>query len=1031
MMARFLSNTVLANLVFALVLSLGILSYLDLPRQKDPTINFNWIVIITALPGASAEDIETRVTQPLEDALRKLNDVNFVSSTSRVGLSNILVRFRDLNTHTFDKRVNDLRREIQNKRPELPADIVEPMIIEITSANAYPSASLILQGQAEDEVLRRHAFQLKRELERIKGIDRVDTIGLNDPEFQVRLNLDALANLGLNPVTVADMIAHQWQDQAAGKLRVANEEWLVRHIGQFPDAEQLAQLKLPSTQGEIRLSDVAQIVRARKDATQKVAFEGLPAVMLAVMKSGEANTLQLVQQLEGFIVEYNQQYDNQGLTLFLADDQTESTRTAIDMMQTNALQGLLFVLLVSWLFLGWRIGVLVALAIPFSLAGVFITLAGLGETLNLTVLLGVIIALGMLVDVAVVMVESMHQYLHRGRNAIEATIEAMREVGWPVIAAVLTTIAAFLPLMLMPGILGDFMRIVPLVVTIALIISLIQAFWMLPSQSHALHLSSHTDHRIRPGREQRLMKLRNLYGRLLIKSFRYPLLTLLFLLASFASAIYLVASERISTNFFASDTLTVFYVNIELPPGTPLDTTLAYTLKIEQQARQSLQTNEVRSLVSYAGQMFTETEPLIGEAYGQIFISLNPLTREQREVDEIIESLRAVLTNQAPPPAHVSLLKLSGGPPSAKPISVKVRGDDYPRIQAAIDDLSKLLRAIPGVTDISHDASLGTTQLVTQLDMAAIHRAGLTAQQVTRSLRLLTDGEIVAQMNDRGEKVDLRIRTQNPKTEDIQAWLAQTISGPNGQRISLNDLLDVRVEQGYASLRHHNFSRAITLEADLDQRQIDTLTANQRLQADWAHIAAAHPGINLDFSGELDEIEESLDAMLLLFVMGLGLMYLILGAQFRSYWQPFIILITIPMAFTGVAYGLWISGYPLSLYTLYGVVALSGIAVNAAIVLISAANQRRNQGMSVLHAILYAARRRLVPILITATTTMAGLMGLALGLAGHSLMFSPVATAIVWGISVSTLLTLFTIPLIYRLSARKTRKTSFLTTSDR
>jgi len=243
------------------------------------------------------------------------------------------------------------------------------------------------------------------------------------------------------------------------------------------------------------------------------------------------------------------------------------------------------------------------------------------------------------------------------------------------------------------------------------------------------------------------------------------------------------------------------------------------------------------------------------------------------------------------------------------------------------------------------------------------------------------------------------------------------IATPKGV-VSLSELLEAEVRQGFVTLKHHNFSRAITLEADLDKTQTDTLVANQILQDEWAKIQSQHPGINLDFSGELDEINESLEAMQYLFILGIGIMYLILGAQFNSYLQPLIILVTIPMAFTGVAYGLWLSNNPLSLYTLYGVVALSGIAVNSAIVLIAAANERRIQGMSILHSIVYAARRRLTPIIITATTTMSGLMALALGSGGHSLMFSPVATAIVWGIFVSTLLTLFTIPLLYRLSVR-------------
>ncbi len=1021
MIRAFLRNRVLANLVFALVIVMGVLSYQMLPRQQDPTINFNWIVIITALPGASAEDVEMRVTQPIEDALRKLNDVNFVSSTSRVGLSNILVRFRDLDERTFDKRVNDLRREIQSKRSELPRDIVEPIILEITSANAFPSATIVVQGQDDDESLRRLSYQLERDLEQMRGVDRVDTLGLNDPEVQVKLDFERLANLGVNPAEIADMIGMQWQDLAAGRLQVSHQQWLVRHIGQSPEPEDLAFLQLPLSSGELALEEIASIQRARKDATNKVLFQQKPAVMMAVMKDANTNTLELIDALDDFLVEWNQLNTGQGVTAFLADDQTETTRRAINIMQSNAVQGLFFVFVVSWLFLGWRIGLLVALAIPFSLTGVFILLHAQQETLNLTVLLGVIIALGMLVDVAVVMVEATHQRLQKGLDTIEAAIGAMQEVGWPLLAAIMTTIAAFLPLMLMPGILGDFMRIVPLVVTFALLFSLIQAFWMLPSQTKLLQ-SDPVYQRHHISRRERIMqRLRNMYGRFLVKSFRHPWITLVVLTGAFSSAIYLFTSDRISTNFFAADTLQVFYINVEMPPGSTLGSTLETTHQVEQLAKELLYDNEIRSMVSYAGQIFTETEPLLGDAYGQVFVSLTSRHNGGRSADQIIQSLRDQLPRMAPSPARVSLLKLSGGPPSAMPISIKVRGDDYAVIQEAVNDLTSILQSIDGITDIASDASPGIQQLVTRLNLPAIRRAGLDPTTVTRTLRLMTDGEVVAQMTDRGEQVELRVRSHSTQTDDIQQWLDTLIASPHGGLIPLSELVSVEVKVGFESLRHYNFSRSITLEANIDRSKIDTLQANQRIQDKWQTIALQHPGITLDFSGELDDIQESLSALTALFVLGVGIMYLILGAQFRSYFQPFIILLTVPMAFTGVAYGLWLSNNPLSLYTLYGLVALSGIAVNSAIVLIAATNSRRDAGMSVQHAIIYAARRRLIPILITAATTMAGLMGLALGLGGKSLIFGPVATAIVWGICVSTLLTLFTIPLIYKLTHRQVR----------
>jgi len=1017
MMRALISNHVLANLVFVLVLVLGALSYQLMPRQQDPTINFNWVVIVTNLPSASSEDIESRVTQPLEDALRKVGDIKFISSTSRVGISNILVRFRDLDERVFDKRVNDLRREIQNKRNELPKDIIEPMIIEITSANAFPSAMIVLKGNAADETLRSTGRTLKKELERLTGVDRIDTLGLDDPEVQVKLDMNALSNYHLNPAQVADLIGAQWRDVAAGKLLIGGQQWLLRHIGQSSDPERLGALTLPVADGEVALSDLASIERARKDATQLVSFNGDHALLMAVMKKDAANTLQLIDRINLFLTDFNQQYAQFGVEAVLADDQTYPTRSAINTMESNALQGLILVLLVSWLFLGWRIGVLVAMGIPFALAGTFIVLYTMGETLNLTVLLGVIIALGMLVDDAVVIVESMAWRLRKGMNSMDAALDSLKEVGWPVLAAVLTTIAAFLPLMLLPGILGDFMRVVPLVVTIALLVSLIEAFWMLPTHTHLLHVDTQKTSYWQQKREHYLLKLQNSYGRLLVKSFRHPVLTIGLLVIAFVSAISLVATGRITTNFFASDPLRVFYINVEMPSGTDLTDTLATTLSVEKLAHKWLQEDEARATVSYAGQMFTETEPRVGDVYGQVFVSLNPKSDSSRDVDEIMTILRDALQD-APASAKVSLLKLSGGPPASKAISIKIKGDDYGKIRAAATTLTQILAQTQGVKDITTDAAIGSNQLVTHLNMTAIRTAGLDASSIIRTLKLLADGEVIAQLSDQGEKVDLRIRSQITGATDIQAWLTTPIATPNGSYIPLGECVSIETATGYASLRHHNYRRAITLEADLDKALTDTLVANQQIQAAWQKIAMDYPSISLDFSGELDDLNESLDSMLMLFMMGIGLMYLILGAQFKSYTQPLIILFTVPMAFTGVAFGLWFGNIQLSLYTLYGVVALSGIAVNSAIVLIAAANDRRNMGMSLLHATVYAARRRLVPILITSSTTVVGLLGLALGVGGYSLIFGPVASAIVWGIIISTLLTLFTIPLLYRLTSR-------------
>ena len=1015
-----LQNHVLANLTFLLVMVVGGLSYLAMPRQQDPTINFNWIVITTVLPGASAVDVEKKVTDPLEDALRKIQDVKFMSSNSRESLSSILVRFEDIDARTFDKRIADLRREIQNKEDELPEAAEDSEILEITSANGFPSATIAVVGQGMDENLRRQAYNVRKALERIDGVDRVDAIGLPDPELQVRFEPEQLENLRLTPGQVADTVAAFFQDIAAGDARLGTQSWLVRLVGSDADPQALAARTVIGSDSEIRLGDVARVERARAEATTLTTYAGHPAVLLAVSKQPNVNTLELVERLKRYLDGRNALRDASGVELVLIDDQTTPTRNAVRLMQNNALIGLLLVLVVTWLFLGSRIALLTSIGIPFILAGTFWVLSGTGETLNVMVLLGVVIVLGMLVDDAVVVVEGVYYRLRHRAEPMQASIDALREVAAPVTAAVLTTIAAFAPLILLPGILGDFMRVVPTVVVIALSLSLLEAFWMLPAHVVAFGVNFERPSRLQRYRERFTHWLQLRYVGLLVKALRHRWLTLVVVSTLFFGAIAALATGKVRMDFFAADTIRLFYVNVEMPPETPLQETLDTLQEIEHKVRAGIRDGEVRAMVAYAGSMFTETEQRIGDHLGQILVGLEPYTPGLRTVEQMTEDLRDAVVG-VPGPIRVWFLRLSGGPPTAKPISIKVRGDAYDDIRVAADQLKSIMRGIDGVKDIEDDADKGRSELVLAFDNDAMRRAGLNPAEVGRSILLLVDGQVVSEMRNAGEKVEVRVQGDESRYRDIADVLQFRLPLSGGGSIALADLVSAERIQGLGNIRHYNFRRAITVEADIDAEVIDTVTANALVTERWAEQHARFPNIDLDYSGELDDINESLDSIAILFVFGVGVMYAILGTQFRSYWQPLMILSTVLMAFTGVTFGLLVSGNPLSLYTLYGVVALAGIAVNAAIVLISAGNQRLAAGMSVLHATIYAARRRVIPILITSLTTIAGLFSLATGLGGKSLIWGPVATAIVWGLAFSTLLTLVVIPLLYRLFMGRSR----------
>ncbi|MGB5246217.1 MAG: efflux RND transporter permease subunit [Woeseia sp.] len=1021
-MRTLLTNHPLVNILFAVVIILGTLSYFQMPREQDPEINFNFVAINTVLPGATAADVEELVTGPLEDALRNVQDIRFVSSSSRDEISNILVRFRELSDREFDKRVTDLRREIQSKtNDELPEDVEDPYIIEVTSSNGFPTASVLLLGQADDERLRREAKLVKEEIERLKGVDRVQAFGFKEPELQVEIDPLRLAANGLTAADVADQLREAFRDVSAGKVEVADEAWLVRVEGKTTEPEELAAFLLAprgEPQAKIPLDRVATVRRGRKDAQAAVNSFGRPAIFFSISKVGFTNTLQLVDRINAYIEDRNKLLDGTGLELFLSDDQTVQTRDALQVMQRNAGLGLILVLGVCWLFLGMRIATYVTLGIAFSIAGTFWILNMLGNTLNVSVLLGIVIVLGMLVDDAVVVVEALYYRLQRGQEAISAALDSLREVGKPVTSAVLTSIAAFAPLMLLPGILGDFMQVIPLVVTVGLLVSLIEAFWILPSHVIAKPTPKESVHDQRAhwrGRWTHLVRTR--YTRALIYVFRHPKRFLIASIAAFALSIGAMYAEKVRVEFFTFEPIRLFYVNVDMPPDAPLEATLAQTVRVEENLSPAFRDGEVRAITSMAGVKFTDAEALFGDQYGQIQVSLNPRERNGRGVAEIVDAVRD-LALATPGDSEITFFELAGGPPAAKDISVKVRSDDLAELRAASAAVARIVSSINGSSNVADNYADGRYELSLDLDEPAIRQAGLTPGTVARLTRLHLDGEIIAFTRSGGEKVELRVRGPRRNVNNVRDILNDPIAIPGGGSTTLAALTSNSSQRSSGIIRHYQFRRAITVEADLDDEIINTVAANNYIRDEWLKIRQQYPATDLEFSGAFDDIQESLDSMLLLGMFGLGLIYLILATQFRSYFQPILIIVTVPMAFIGVVFGLFITNNPLSLYTLYGVVALTGIAVNAAIVLIDATNARINAGMRPLHAIIFSARRRVIPILMTTLTTIAGLFSLATGLGGKSLLWGPVATSMVFGLAVASTLTLFVVPILFRAAIR-------------
>ncbi|MEL7298511.1 MAG: efflux RND transporter permease subunit, partial [Pseudomonadota bacterium] len=523
---RVLTNHPLVNILFLVVVLMGLLSFLSMPREQDPEISFNWVQVTTTMPGASAEDMEELVTGPLEDGIRSVQNLKFVSSQSSEGLSNILVRLADLDERTADKRITDLRREIQAKfNDELPDDANDPEVIELNTSSGFPTALVVVAGQADDESLRRNARRIQLDLERLPGVDRVTAFGLHKPELHVLFDPDAVANRGIRASDIADTLRDSFRNTSAGSVDVGDGAWLVRVEELTESPDRLAQLEIGAAQSNdsVLLGDIASVEQAREDPAQLVRFDQRPAVALAVTKVAYTNTLDLIGVVSEYAAESNTLLEPLGLNVLVADDQTVQTRSALRVMERNSLIGLFLVLVVCWAFLGIRIAAMVTLGIIFSITGTIWALDITGNTMNVSVLLGIVIVLGMLVDDAVVVVEAIYYRLQHGEAPLDAALGALREVGTPVTAAVLTTVSAFLPLMLLPGIVGKFMFVIPFVVTVGLLVSLVEAFWILPAHVVSLGGRAVSTGRVQQVRERITRKVRLKYGQALAWVIRRPI----------------------------------------------------------------------------------------------------------------------------------------------------------------------------------------------------------------------------------------------------------------------------------------------------------------------------------------------------------------------------------------------------------------------------------------------------------------------------------------------------------------------------
>ncbi len=1002
-------HPVLVNILMFTLIALGVFSIARLPQEQFAEVPFYWVNIIVPYPGVSAEDLETSVTVPIENQFQGINKLKRISSTTSEGLSVVRVEFDDGIT---DDEFRSLYQEAQTRfnRVSLPEGALEPVIDDFSSADFLPVVEVILSGNASYQELRRQAQLLRDQLLRVRDVRDVDIVGL--PELQIVLDADPyrMAALGLTPAEILRAVQDQNVTIPGGTLTASTREYLLRTFGSVRSIEDFGNViirRSDETGGVLQVSDVAEVFQGIDPSAPTSRYNGQQAVSLRVTKIPRGSSVSVVSGTRAAAADFEQQLPL-GMSISLFNDSTVQIASSLNVLTTNALIGLMLLVVMLWLFIGLRNALITAVGVPITFALTFVILDLTGETINTNTLFALVLVLGLIVDHAIVIIENSYRLRQQGLSRRDAAILGTNQVVLPVIAATATTIAAFLPLMLIPGTIGKFLRVIPFTAAIALLASTGEAMFFLPS--HFADWGKDRTRKRPPGWWFKVFRKR--YERLLKRLYLHKKKVLLSMLIIMVGTFSLAGTLR--QDLFSAEDFSYFTIDITMPTGTPLARTDQVVAEYED-ILLSLRGEEIVAIRSSIGTASGGTGSTTNANIAQIVVDLKEQDEGRtRGIDEIIDEVRWQ-TYYVAGPDQVLFRKAQNGPPTSPPISYRISGDSFEQLVGASRDIQGILAGFEGVFNIVDDYTAGSPELQVVINQERASSLGVDPSLAGNYIRARFDGIPVGTFFSDNQELDVVLRYDSSGVRDYDQLEQALIPLPDGRLVPLSSIAEIHETASLGNIRRVDGKREITITADavesLDLREVD----RQVLDAWNGEISGRYGQTELLVGGEFSEFQDLLIDILRIFTFGVFLIYLILGTQFNSYRQPFLILLAVPFAFVGVVLYLFISGTPLSTTVIYAGVALAGIAVNDAIVLISFINEQRKKGGEVRSAVLKGAATRLRPIILTSLTTIMGLLPTAIGIGGTSVVWGPMASTIIFGLLFSTITTLVVIPLLYGL----------------
>ena len=1011
-------NRWLVNILFWALMIWGVLTYQQMPRSEYAEISLNEVVVWALYPGATPEEVEQFLAVKLEEAIEDVARIDQVYTVCREGAV-ILEIFLDdeLSAAEVDDKLDDIRAEILDI-PDLPAEVETVHSFEIDTAMISPVLQIALGGPVDGNTLREVAEDVRREILALPGIHGVELGGEQEREIHVEADPARLDRHGLTLLDLVNAIAADNVNVPAGHVDLERTHSVVRSVGQYGSVADIGRTVVTAkpTGEALHIGDVAAVRDTLEELTAYGRLNGEMGINLTVMKESGANLIgtalrvrEAVNRLLGDLqlpIDYR----------FRVDSSKMVARRLV-ILENNALLGGILVVVALWLLVGLRGALLAAVGIPFTFLTAFIFMAARDITINMTSIFALILVLGIVVDDAIMIIENAYRHRQQGKPRVQAAVEGTEEIMYPVMAAALTTVLAFVPMLRMTGMIGRFIEVIPVTVMFALIASLLEALLVLPAHLVDFGGEENPAARSTQRRQRAVAGLQTYLRRRIRFGVRRPWVPVSLVLLAATGAVFVMF--QLEVGLFPEEEVDQIHISGELPPGVAVSHT-------EEVARQceavvsALPADELAGFTTTVGWLIdiATYRSRRGTHLFQINVDLQPFEQRARSSREIIAQLR----DQTAGITGLSALTFelpNTGPPEGKPVEVHVLGDDFGRLRETATELMAELRAMPGVHDVRDDLRLDKAELRVRVDKEQAARLGVTAAQIGWTVRAAFHGCLASTYRGgRDDEIDILVKI--PKRPDLAVADMQQLKvrSIRGELVPLSAVTTLERGCGYEEIRRYDNKRSVTITADVDPGVTSSTAVNQSLARRFAGFGSRYPGLSLEFGGEFERTQESMRSMFESIGLAIVLIFLVLAIQFRSVTQPLVILFTVPFSLIGVIIGLVVMDLDLTLSAMIAVLALCGLVVNASIVLVDFANKRRERGQSLEDAISEAAVIRARPVLLTAVTTILGLLPMATGLGGTTAAWQPMSIALIWGLGTATLLTLFVIPAVYMLNER-------------